>query len=196
MTTGYGPVAANWTVCRTDAGAADAPPGPEAERIPARVPGTVAEALRDAGRPILDADDLDGADWWFETTLTVPDVPGRLVFDGLATVSEVWVDGVLRASSTSMFVPVVVDLADHTDHTDLAGRTVAVAVCCRALSPHLRRRPRGRWRSSLIAQQGLRWVRTTMLGRAPSSPVRRCRWARSVMSAWSRPVRTCRCAAE
>ncbi|WP_315771485.1 glycosyl hydrolase 2 galactose-binding domain-containing protein [Rhodococcoides kroppenstedtii] len=166
MITGYGPVAADWTVCRTDAGAADAPPGPDAVRIPARVPGTVAEALRDAGRPMVDGDgigtdDLDGADWWFETELTVPDVPGRLVFDGLATVSEVWVDGVLRASSTSMFVPVVVDVAD------LAGRTVAVAVCCRALSPHLRRRPRGRWRSSMIAQQGLRWVRTTMLGRAP-----------------------------
>ncbi|MGN7132599.1 glycosyl hydrolase 2 galactose-binding domain-containing protein [Rhodococcoides corynebacterioides] len=161
MTTGHESVSADWTLCRTDAGAADAPPGPEVVRIPARVPGTVAEALRDAGRPVPTADDLDGADWWFETTLTVPEDATRLEFDSLATVSEVWVDGMVQASSTSMFVPVVVDL------TAFVGRTVSVAVCCRALTPTLRRRPRGRWRSSMIAQQGLRWVRTSMLGRAP-----------------------------
>ncbi|MBY6368098.1 glycosyl hydrolase 2 galactose-binding domain-containing protein [Rhodococcoides corynebacterioides] len=159
MTTGL--VAAEWTVCRTDAGAVDVPPGPEVVRYPARVPGTVAEALRDAGHPVPAADDLDGADWWFETTLTVTAEATRLEFDSVATVAEVLVDGERRASSTSMFVPVVVDLREF------AGRTVSVAVCCRALTPSLRRRPRGRWRSSMIAQQGLRWVRTTMLGRAP-----------------------------
>ncbi|PWQ83193.1 hypothetical protein DKY64_23365, partial [Stenotrophomonas maltophilia] len=37
-----------------------------------------------------------------------------------------------------------------------------------SLSAILRsRRPRGRWRSSMVREQGLRWIRTTMLGMAP-----------------------------
>ena len=47
-------------------------------------------------------------------------------------------------------------------------RTSRSVVCFRSLNRWLRtRRPRGRWRSSLVSAAGLRWARTTLLGRAP-----------------------------
>ena len=44
-----------------------------------------------------------------------------------------------------------------------------LAIRCRALDPLLRerRRPRARWRTRVVANQNLRFFRTTMLGRAP-----------------------------
>ncbi|KQU28348.1 MULTISPECIES: glycosyl hydrolase 2 galactose-binding domain-containing protein [unclassified Rhodococcus (in: high G+C Gram-positive bacteria)] len=152
---------AHWTLLSTDAGAVESPDDlPDADAaVPARVPGTVAGALAAAGLPI---EDLDGRDWWFRTEVPVPDGTEsiRLHLEGIATLAEVWVDGTLTTTSTSMFVPVTVEA--------LVAGTVSIALCCRSLDAALaKRRPRGRWRSSMISSQGLRWTRTSMLGRAP-----------------------------
>ncbi|WP_052060432.1 glycosyl hydrolase 2 galactose-binding domain-containing protein [Rhodococcoides fascians] len=147
-----------WRLARTDAGSildpADLPA--DLEWLDAVVPGTVASALGDTDCA------PDEHDWWYATTVPTGEYPEvRLTFGGIATRAQIWVDGVHRRTVTSMFVPETVDLTG-------CGPTVTIAVHIESLAAHLKtRRPRGRWRSSMIAAQGLRHERTTMLGRAP-----------------------------
>ncbi|QBJ98807.1 glycosyl hydrolase [Rhodococcus sp. ABRD24] len=137
----------------------------EGRWLSATVPGTVASALRAVdGDPAARSAVVDDSDWWFVTELPGrrPHAgPWRLLSDGLATHCDIWVDDRLVASSVSMFVPVAVLLPDLP-----AGCSVALRF--RSLTAELRmRRPRGRWRSTLVSAQGLRWIRTSLLGRAP-----------------------------
>ncbi|MCD2111443.1 glycosyl hydrolase [Rhodococcus rhodochrous] len=131
--------------------------------MPVRIPGTAAGAIRETdGVAAARASSPDSDDWWFVTDVEVSgDGPWHLTFDGLATLAEVWVDGTCVATSESMFAPLTVVL-------DRLLSTTRIAIRCASLEAALRkRRPRGRWRSSLVSAQGLRWFRTTMLGRAP-----------------------------
>ncbi|MCT1602129.1 hypothetical protein M3E18_03520 [Kocuria sp. p3-SID1433] len=131
--------------------------------LPASVPGTLAAALRDAGRePVTQPDDRD---WWWRADLELPaDEPEwqwELRLRGVATVSEVWWDGRRVVVSASGLDDVVVRLSAAPGRHELA-------IVCRALSLlPVPRRPRGRWRSSLVADQSLRWRRTPLIGRIP-----------------------------
>ncbi len=136
---------------------------------PATVPGTAASAVRAAeGAAAAVARDYDAEDWWFVATLGAdnPDgdhaAPCTLTAHGLATVAEIWVDGRVLARSESMFTTTTVQI-------DALGPRSTVALRFCALTPLLaqRRRPRARWRSALVREQGLRWWRTSLLGRAP-----------------------------
>lgn len=130
--------------------------------IKASVPGTVAAALTEAG--LFDPADpapLHGKDVWYRRSLS-GETPGPAVlrFEGLATIAEIFVNGVLRHTSESMFEPV--DLA-----LDLSGEDELV-ICFRALQPYLERKgPRARWRPQMMDNQGLRLLRTTLLGHMP-----------------------------
>ena len=159
-----------WTVIGTAAGACAAPADLPAlvhgdrEWMAARVPGTVAHALRDAGRWDGDAplagDDLDTRDWWYRTEFEGAG-PRMLRCEGLATIAEVWVDGVLRLQTRNMF-------AEHEIELDLGddpARRHTIHLVFRALQgPSLRRQ---RWRQKLISQAALRGVRSAALGRMP-----------------------------
>ncbi len=136
--------------------------------MPARVPGTAALVLRDAGlwRP-GESYDFDGEDWWFRTSFEAePERDGERVclrLDGIATVAEVFLNGEPVLESESMFA---------THRVDVGGRLSAsneLAIRCRALAPLLRvrRRPRARWRTRLVAEGNLRFFRTMLLGRCP-----------------------------
>jgi beta-mannosidase len=138
---------------------------------PARVPGTAAGALRDAGAFSLgNAFDFDALDWWFRTRFDAePAGDGEevwLALDGIATVSEVYLNGERVLDSDSMFAAHRVEvsrlLRPGSDGNELV-------ICCRALEPLLRprRRPRARWRTRLVAEGNLRFYRTMLLGRAP-----------------------------
>ena len=117
-----------------------------------------------AGEPC----DFDAEDWWFRTSFEAEPAlaPGeqvRLCLDGIATVAEVFLNGELVLESDSMF-------AAHA--LDVGGRLSAsneLAIRCRALAPLLgvRRRPRARWRTRLVADGNLRFFRTMLLGRCP-----------------------------
>ncbi|MEH6793310.1 MAG: glycoside hydrolase family 2 protein [Rhodococcus sp. (in: high G+C Gram-positive bacteria)] len=150
---------ARWRLARTDAGSVLDPRDltHDLEWFDAVVPGTVAAALGDSL-----AVNPDDHDWWFVADVSTGDHRRvRLTFGGIATRAQIWIDGIHRASVTSMFVPEILDLTD-------CGGTVAIAIHVESLAARLKsRRPRGRWRSSLVAAQGLRHERTTMLGRAP-----------------------------
>ncbi|GAA1460023.1 glycoside hydrolase family 2 protein [Williamsia maris] len=110
------------------------------------------QALVGPGRTV---DDLD---WWLVADLD-HDHPVRIRFDGITFPATVFVDGEVAAQIESMFLPqsVAVTAGPHRVVIRFGSLTRWLA----------RRRPRGRWRSSLVAAQGLRWARTTLLGRAP-----------------------------
>lgn len=101
----------------------------------------------------------DNADFTCSMTFVAP-VDGYLQFDGIATLATVTVDGVVAASSSSMWLPVRIPLS--------AGRH-EIIVHCRALGPELEvpRKPRARWRQKVASHNNLRWFRTTLNGRAP-----------------------------
>lgn len=158
--------------------------------IDATVPGTVAHALRAAGRwSFDDPTDLDDRDWWFRATFDADDAGGdmqpELRFDGLATLAEVWVNGEHVLSSANMFQSHTIPIGS------LRARDNEVAICFRSLSAALaRRRPRPRWKTKLVKHQQLRWIRTTLLGRIPGwspSPAPVGPW-RGIQLVWRRPA--------
>jgi beta-mannosidase len=130
------------------------------------VPGTAAWSLRTAGLSDPPLELLDGRDWWFVGRFAGPDAPDPadgagwiLELDGLATLSDVWLNGQHLLRSESMYTSwkVPVDGVDADNE-----------LCLRfaALTPVLaERRPRPRWRPEGVSNQNLRWIRTTLLGR-------------------------------
>ncbi|MEP7041528.1 MAG: glycoside hydrolase family 2 protein [Dokdonella sp.] len=131
---------------------------------PARAPNTAAGALRDAGLWSFDTPrDFDAFDWWWRIALTAanaPVGPAVLGFDGLATLADVWLDGINVLRGDNMFV-------GHRLHVALSG-SHELLIRCAALAPELAmKRPRPRWRVPMLAHAQLRWFRTTLLGRTP-----------------------------
>jgi len=89
------------------------------------------------------------------------DADGVLEVGGIATVWDLLVDGVVVLSGRSMFArhEVPVEAGEHE-----------VRIVVHPLTEHLDTlpsRPRQRWRTMLVEEARLRWVRTQLLGRAP-----------------------------
>ncbi|CAE6917946.1 MULTISPECIES: glycoside hydrolase family 2 protein [Burkholderiaceae] len=150
-----------WQCVSTPAGACASPADLPAQGwLAAQVPGTVASARRAAG--LLDAANpppLAFDDHWYRLTLTGTGTR-RLRLHGLATLAEVWLDGIMRLTSDSMFIA-------HDLDIDLHG-SATLALCFRSLTPALgAKRSRARWRPRLVTPSTLRNVRTTLLGHMP-----------------------------
>ncbi|HJV22605.1 MAG TPA: hypothetical protein VJ570_07905 [Holophagaceae bacterium] len=149
-----------WQLASTEPGQ-HAEPGDWMAGAPWRaavVPGTVASAL---GLSVDQPGAFDGQDWWYRTPFT-SEGPGLLRFEGLATLADVWVDGVPVLQSRNMFRIHEVNLPA------LAAGTHELVIRFRSLEAELAgRRPRPRWKTALVRNQSLRWVRTTLLGRIP-----------------------------
>jgi beta-mannosidase len=112
--------------------------------------------------------DLDANDWWYRCRFPSPrgvvaTQPVRLRFGGLASIADVWLNRRHVLQSDNMFVSHTVDVSnDLRDDNELLIR-------CHALGPQLEtKRPRPRWRTSLVSNQALRWIRTSLIGRLPS----------------------------
>ena len=106
---------------------------PQTGWLPAVVPGGVHESLLAAGQiehPYADRNEqsvrwIEDRDWWFRAMIIAPTDRAdgdrvRLVFHGLDTVADVWLDGELLGHHENMFRPAVFDVtarlaADH-DH--------------------------------------------------------------------------------
>jgi beta-mannosidase len=143
---------ARWWVLRRDPGAVAIPDELAADWATAPsvdVPATVATVYDD---------NPDDYDWWYRTTLTAAHAT-RIEFEGLTFPATVFLDGAPVADCESMFLPLRIE-CEAGDHE--------VVIRFASLNHWLKtRRPRGRWRSTLVGAPGLRWARTTLIGRAP-----------------------------
>jgi beta-mannosidase len=138
-------------------------------------PQPVAAALQASQRADAAAvRDLDADDWWYrcrfssvsgfsESGASSAGQPARLRFGGLASIADAWLNGRHILRSDNMFVAHTVDVSSILrDDNELILRF-------HALAPLLEiKRPRPRWRTSLVSDQGLRWIRTSLIGRLAS----------------------------
>ncbi len=126
-------------------------------QTPVTVPGTVTQVFPQA----LDADERP---WTFRTVVDeVPAAPVDLVLEGVATSWEAVLDGTVVADGRSMFA------ATRVDVTSLVSKGSVLEIRCLPLATALPdgRPPRARWRTRLVADNNLRLIRTTLLGRCP-----------------------------
>jgi len=141
-----------------------------AEFLPATVPGTIASVLRQqkAWRH-GDGRRFDESPHWFRCRFEAePAARGEEVvlrFGGLATLAEVRLNGEPILESASMFASHEVDVSGLLrERNELL---IEFAPLSSALRERRGRRPAARWRTRVVAEQQLRWFRTTLLGRAP-----------------------------
>jgi beta-mannosidase len=166
---------AGWEVTSSASGAWERPQDIiGATWVEARVPGTAAAAVGPGER------DFDDEDWFFRTRFSAVEIasgdsgrdasepaPGAgrflLEFDGIATVSQVFLNGELILESASMWATHAVDVTERL----LPDNELVIA--CRALSPLMAvaKRPRQRWRTRLVHEGNLRWYRAMIFGRSP-----------------------------
>lgn len=131
--------------------------------------GTAASVLQALGLWSLDGPEraFDAEDWWYRIRFdrARPSDTRELTLlgcDGIATLAQVWLNGSLILTSDNMFV------AHEIDVGSVLREANELVVCIRSLEAHLAtRRPRPRWRTPMVANQRLNWVRTTLLGRTP-----------------------------
>jgi beta-mannosidase len=156
-----------WSLAGTPPGTWGSP-GDAAEEPcwrPAVVPGTVARAI---GPHDLDAHPrYDASDWWYRCRVPASAVDDgarvRLRFEGLATLARAWLGGREVLATNNMFQAHAVDVTEF-----LSGGDADLYVVFRSLDAALaERRRRPRWRTKLVAEPDLRWLRTTLLGRIP-----------------------------
>jgi beta-mannosidase len=157
-----------WQVARCDAGSAQNPESltiPDQEWIDATVPGTVAGALDAAGLwSWKNPPPIDEYDWWYRCKFSAPAAAtgAALNFQGLATIADVWLNGVHILLSDNMFVAHDVEVGSVLRDQNL------LLIRFKSLTAELAaRRLRPRWRTRLINNQNLRWIRTTFIGRMP-----------------------------
>lgn len=158
------PLEQGWTLLLCEPGTFEGPNSINRAlaRLSAPVPGTVAQALSEAGLfdPAHPTPLHNKEAWYFRPLQGEAPGPAILRFDGLATIADVYLNGVLILACESMFeahdVPIVLTGEDE------------LAICFRALAPRLEKRgPRARWRPQMMSSQGLRLTRTTPLGYMP-----------------------------
>ena len=162
------PLDGRWELAAVPPGLASDPADLETVRpewMPCAGPMPAAAALRACDAwDIEHPRDFDAEDWWYRCTFTADFAePVRLRFEGLATVADVWLNGRQILHSESMFVAHSVEI-----ESGLRGENV-LALRFHAITPLLApRRPRPKWRTRLVSHQGLRWYRTSLLGRMPA----------------------------
>ncbi|MBE0684210.1 MAG: glycoside hydrolase family 2 protein [Anaerolineales bacterium] len=163
-------LSANWNVCSTEAGQHENPDWMKdaslTPLLPASVPGTVAQLLLDSNptRALESLADLDEFDWWYTTDFEFSGTGSKhsLVFDGLATLTDIWFNGEKILSGNNMYLQYKVDV------TTLLLKKNNLVICFRSLRrafDSFKKRPR--WKTKLVERQQLRWIRTSLLGYIP-----------------------------
>jgi len=156
--------------------------------IPAKVPGTVASALRDQKSWRTGADiRFDAAEHWFRCRFHIDPVESGekiiLRIGGVATIAEVFLNGESILQSNSMFASHELDISSRIREQN------ELLIVCRSLSAAMRERrrqlPLARWKTRVVAEQQLRWFRTTLLGARLALVRNRNLWGRGDQSHWS-----------
>jgi beta-mannosidase len=110
--------------------------------------------------------DADAASHQWLAHVEMDDPAGAVLeIGGIATVWDVLVNGEVVASGRSMFERRRVDVSGAVVPGDNEVRVVVHPLT--ELLDEMPRKPRARWRTRLVDEPRLRWVRTQVLGRAP-----------------------------
>ncbi len=151
-----------WQLALTASGEFGCPPAQtdQLDWLDATVPGTAAQTLSNAG--LFDPAQptpLHDKDIWYRNKL-----PGagrlRLNFAGLASLAEIWLNDQCILTSSNMFEPHTVDIAE--------GENRQLAICFRSLATVLAKPgKRARWRPQMAKPSTLAGIRTTLLGHMP-----------------------------
>ncbi len=151
-----------WTCCCRPTGACTHPDqlASVTDWLLAEVPGTAAAALQSCGQwDLAKQYDFDADDWWFRTSFSSNGAPCRLRFEGLATLAEVWLNGQLLLSADNMFRTFQMDVTPHLRAQN------ELVIGFRSVAADLKKkRTRPRWKTNLVNNQQLRWLRTSLLG--------------------------------
>ena len=142
---------------------------------------------------------FDASEHWFRCRFTADPVESgeeiMLRLGGIATIAEVFLNGEKILQSNSMFA------SHEADVSTLVRDKNELLIVCRLLTDAMRDRrrqpPVARWRTRVVAEQQLRWFRTTLLGRAPGfapepepvgpwRPITLVRRRRIVIEDWTR----------
>jgi len=128
-----------------------------------KIPGSLFSSLATQD---LCTDKLDDFDWWYTCDFSVDSFENtsnyQLTLDRLATLAEVWLNGVKLASTNNMFLTNCIDVSNKVNKHN------TLIICFRSVNHFLKqRRPRPKWKTNLVNNQQLRWLRTSLLGRMP-----------------------------
>lgn len=129
--------------------------------LPANVPGTAAGALRALGQwSFDDPQPLHDKDIWYRLQISGHG-KRKLRFEGLATSAEVFLDDARILTGSSMFEPYEVDIDLDGEHW--------IYIAFRSLRRVLAsaKGPRARWKTMMIEEPRLRFLRTTLIGHMP-----------------------------
>jgi beta-mannosidase len=127
--------------------------------LPAAAPGGVHQALLAAGaieHPFYGDNERKAAwveerEWWYRARFADPRTPSaggarvRLVFEGLDTVADVWLNGVGLGRHENQFRPAVFDVTDQLAATNTVLVRFSPPLAGRAVPPSV-----GQWRDRLI----------------------------------------------
>ncbi|WP_428718184.1 glycoside hydrolase family 2 protein [Undibacterium curvum] len=154
---------------------------------PVQLPCTVISALAQAGEFQFQDLQLDDKDVWFRCQLDFPPEAQFLHFDGLATHTEIFWNDRLLQRTDNMFLRYTLNLQELEVH----GQGTLAIRCCALNAELAKKRPRPRWKTRLVEQQQLRWLRTSLLGRMPgwSPPVPPVGPYRDIWIEYAAPVR-------
>jgi beta-mannosidase len=128
------------------------------------VPGTVAMSVNgsepECWHPHIDYDDYD---WWYYSKFDDQTISShqqlRLCFEGLATFCEIWLNGKKIHFTENMFRGYDVDISQ------LLNKENDLFLVFRSVNQFLQeKRPRPKWKTKLVENQQMRWVRSTVLG--------------------------------
>ncbi len=148
-----------WELAMSATGTAQPDTLDQLEWHAATVPGTAAEVLLSKD-PLGEPPDLDAIECWYRCRFTAEPGAGLFVFDGLATLADVWLNGQLLLSSDNMFIPRTADIELLSENELL--------IRFRSLDEALSlKRSRAKWRTPFVSHRNLRFIRTTLLGRMP-----------------------------
>jgi beta-mannosidase len=156
------PLDSGWELALSPPQAWQGPAGlGEAVWLPALVPGTAAGALRAVGKWSFDEPQpLHDKDVWYRLRIGGQG-KRKLRFEGLATSAELFLDDRLILTGSSMYEPYEADIVlagEHWIHIAFRSlrRTLAAA-----------KGPRPRWKTMMIEEPKLRFLRTTLIGHMP-----------------------------
>jgi beta-mannosidase len=148
-----------WQIRKTDSGQYDSPDWIQNASTlftVDSVPATIASLTNEP--------EIEIFDWWYSTefNFSIESKKHFLIFDGLATLAEIFLNGEKILATENMFLQYKVDVTEKLQSNN------KLVICFRSLQKTLEiQQKRPKWKTKLVENQNLRWIRTTLLGFIP-----------------------------